>query len=102
MVGVGDIDRLAGGPAPQPPAGSVMPGERSGGHRRLGVVHPYGAVGRGAPEEVAPAAIRRVAVGAGVHEVWLPERGALDPEKVRVPVAGPGRAAERTHVEDQL
>ena len=42
----------------------------------------------GAPEEVAPAPIRGVHVGSGIHEVGLAERAALKAKEVRVFVDG--------------
>ena len=102
VLGVGDVERLRGDPAPEPRARPRLPREGPARHRLVEAVDSHGRVGRGAAEEVAPGRLRRVAKGAGVRDGGLAEHRALDAQEIGVAVTGADRAAERTRIEDEL
>src|SRR5437867_13123732 len=86
VLGVGEVESLVRPPPPHSCSWPRLPAEGPGGDGLAQTIDRHGAMGRGAAEEVSPAQVRRVAIGAGVHEAGGAEDGALDAQKIGVPV----------------
>src|SRR5205807_4163287 len=98
-LGVNEVQRVRRLPPPQPCTWPRPPAEGSGRNGLAQAVERHRAMGRRAPEEVSPARVCGIAVGAGIYEAGRAEDRALDAQQISVPVA---QVAERSDVEDQL
>jgi hypothetical protein len=102
MLGIRQVEGLRGEPLTQPCSRSHLPAKWASRDCLAHTINHDTVVSGGATEEISPVRVRRVTVRPGIHEIRLPEDGALNAEKVSVSVPSAQRAPEGASIEDHL